>query len=191
MHKPHSERPKMPGLPRHRPDPRPAVSNAGAMPRTVPILPAMPIPQTPGEMRPSMRLSWSKSIVDRAQRGEAVHQEPDFRPSDVRPVRSQAAARARAGEIYHLLTPIPEPEISVNFAPATPGAPELVTGVNTPEVPRVPFEAPDTAWSRIRKVFGALFGVFRHDCPPRLTPANDAPRLGKSGRYCPPTDRLS
>ena len=171
MHKPHSERPKMPGLPRRRPDAHPSVNDTVAMPRTVPILPTMPPPPAPNDMRPSTRHSWSKSIVDQAQRGEIAYQEPAFHHSANRPVRSQAAARARAGEAYRPVTPLPAPmpapAISVNSFPAAPAAPEVVpdsvTPVNTQEIPSYTVDAPESTWTRIRKGFGSLLGALRRD----------------------------
>ncbi len=164
MHKPHSERPKMPGLPRRRPEVRHSAHEAGVMPRTVPILPVAPETKELNELRPTTRLSWSKAIVDQAQRSEAVPHQPVYHASDVRPVRSQAAARARAGMAFQPVTatvdPLPASVISVNSAVPAPLTPELVSEPTAPEQMSLPVEVPETAWTRIRKGFGSLLGVF-------------------------------
>ena len=154
----------MPGIPRRRPEMRQTDHEAGVMPRTVPILPVAPGTKELNELRPTTRLSWSKAIVDQAQRGEAVHHEPVCRASDVRPVRSQAAARARAGMAFQPVTstvdPLPAPVINVNSAVSAPLPSELVSELTAPEQMSLPVEVPETAWTRIRKGFGSLLGVF-------------------------------
>ncbi len=162
MHKPHSERPKMPGLPRRRPESRRPAADAGAMPRTVPILPAMPGNIEKLEVRSTTRLSWSKAIVDQAQQGESIQYAPVYQASDLRPVRSQAAARARAGQAFQPVTPapLPAPVISVNSTESAPVSPELVSTAPLFDEIGQPVEVPESAWTRIRKGFGSLLGVF-------------------------------
>ena len=162
MHKPHSERPKMPGLPRRRPDSRRPAADAAAMPRTVPILPAMPGNIEKLEVRSTTRLSWSKAIVDQAQQGESIQYAPVYQVSDLRPVRSQAAARARAGQAFHPVTPapLPAPVVSVNSTESVPVSPELVSTAPLFDEIGQPVEVPESAWTRIRKSFGSLLGVF-------------------------------
>lgn len=164
MHKPHSERPKMPGLPRRRPEARHAAANPVGMPRTVPILPAKPEVKERKELRPTTRLSWSKSIVDQVQRGESLPSQPAYRETDVRPVRSQAALRARAGMAWQPVTPpvapLPTPEISVNSVVSTPLPSELISELSQDEM-SLPGEPTESAWTRIRKGFGSLLGAFR------------------------------
>jgi hypothetical protein len=106
----HSDRPKMPGAPRpkvehpHRPV-RHVVARQAADPMVPPGASA-PAPRT--------RLEWSRSVLDQARSGQtpgAGYPEPaarDFmeRP---RPVRSQAAARARAGEAFVAPVEAPAP----------------------------------------------------------------------------------
>ena len=151
----------MPGLPRRRPETRPHASAHGTMPRTVPILPKLPEPAALPDPRPSLRLSWSKTIVDGAQRGESVAYEPVHGVYAARPVRSQAAARARAGEAFHPVTPTPEPRqetaILVNSAPLAPIA---VSEEMPPDQMDFPAPPVETAWTRIRNRFGSLLGVF-------------------------------
>ncbi len=165
MHKPHSERPKLPGLPRRRPDSRqPAASpDSAAMPRTVPILPTQPIVKETQEFRPSMRLNWSKAIIDQAQRGDASAQLPVRPVAEVRPVRSQAAARARAGEVYHAPVPavehLPAPAISVNYPPP-PAAPQLVAEPLMLEETIPAAVEPQSPWTKVRSGFGAFMRLF-------------------------------
>jgi hypothetical protein len=152
----------MPGLPRRRPESRRPAADAGAMPRTVPILPAMPGNIEKLEVRSTTRLSWSKAIVDQAQQGESIQYAPVYQASDVRPVRSQAAARARAGQAFHPVTPapLPAPVISVNSTESAPVSPELVSTAPLFDEIGQPVEVPESAWTRIRKSFGSLLGVF-------------------------------
>lgn len=162
MHKPHSERPKMPGLPRRRPESRRPAADAGAMPRTVPILPVVPGNAEKQEVRSTTRLNWSKSIVDQAQQGEAIQYAPVYHASEVRPVRSQAAARARAGQTFQPVTPapLPAPVISVNSTESAPVSPELVSMPPLFDEISQPVEVQESTWTRIRKGFGSLLGVF-------------------------------
>ena len=152
----------MPGLPRRRPESRRPAADAGAMPRTVPILPAMPGNIEKLEVRSTTRLSWSKAIVDQAQQGESIQYAPVYQVSDLRPVRSQAAARARAGQAFQPVTPapLPAPVISVNSTESAPVSPELVSTAPLFDEIGQPVEVPESAWTRIRKGFGSLLGVF-------------------------------
>lgn len=152
----------MPGLPRRRPEPRHPATATGAMPRTVPILPTMSGNMEKQEVRSTARLSWSKSIVDQAQQGESIQYPPVYHASEVRPVRSQAAARARAGQAFQPVTPapLPAPVISVNSTESAPVSPELVSTAPMFDETSLPVEVQESAWARIRKGFRSLLGVF-------------------------------
>lgn len=143
----------MPGMPRRRPELRRPESPAA--PLTVPILPQQPAVRTP-ELRnvaPSLRRNWSRSVVDQAYEHEWL--------GAPRPVRSQAAARARAGESFAApLAPSRQPEPEVFQAPAPVVSAPRVSAVDA--LPELPFEIePEppvrSTWERVRGAFASLF----------------------------------
>lgn len=167
MHKPHSERPKHPGLPRRRPEVRPPGSeaNAAGMPRTLPILPVAPENKQNPQVRTSMRLGWSKAIVDQAQRGEVAFQQPGHVANDIRPVRSQAAARARAGAPAPASLPaidqLPNPEPALPSPP--PAAAQFVWEPPTPDEASLNAGTTESGWTKLRARFGSLLRMFSRD----------------------------
>ena len=142
----------MPGMPRRRPELRRAeVSTA---PLTVPILRSQPAVRTP-EVRnvaPSLRRNWSRAVVNQAYEQEWM--------GAPRPVRSQAAARARAGEHFAaaaVLTTEP-----VEFVESIPDAAAPSVADPFDDVPdqgvEFSVQPPHRRhWERVRGAFARLF----------------------------------
>lgn len=154
MHKPHAERPKMPGLPRHRSEGRVRgnATSPGGAPLTVPIVPVVKTKPArtpePPPARSSLRAGWSRGIVDQMWEGEAV-QRPAA-PLAERPVRSQASLRARAGMPVEpfVQEPVAEPPARL-YAPA----PEV-------EVLDLPAPVQPSVLDRVRQGVASLFRLF-------------------------------
>lgn len=139
MPKPYSERPKGPGYPhsRHRVErPQTATPQQSAVPG-----PSRPVTPVAPSRLSQAKLNWSRSIVDQVHdpRGASLGL------SQPLPVRSMAAARARAGE--HLVASAVVEEAPVVVPEPIPVAPVLAAPM--PYLPELP-PPPPSLWERVR-----------------------------------------